>query len=280
MQSLETVRSLREHLQPVRRAGGRIGLVPTMGALHAGHRSLMRAARAQCDHVIASIFVNPTQFGPLEDFAKYPRPLEADLAACRAEGVDGVFCPSVEEMYPPGSKTTVAVAELTNKLCGAYRPGHFDGVTTVVAKLFNAVQPDLAFFGQKDAQQVVVIRRMARDLLWPLEIVVCPTVREPDGLAMSSRNMYLSPTDRQQALSLSRSLNWAREQIAAGHREVAELVAEMRRRIESAGPCSIDYVEIVDADELAPKDRVSGKCLIALAVRIGPARLIDNIVIE
>ena len=280
MHKLETVHALREHLQPHRRAGRRIGFVPTMGALHAGHRSLMRAARAHCDHVVVSIFVNPTQFGPLEDFSKYPRPLEADLAACREEGVDAVFCPSVEEMYPPGAKTTVAVAGLTTGLCGQHRPGHFDGVTTIVTKLFNAVQPDTAFFGQKDAQQAVIIRRMTRDLLLPIEIVVCPTIREADGLAMSSRNRYLSPAEREQALCLSQALNRARDQIAAGKRNAAELSAEMRRAIEAAGPCSIDYIEIVDADELTAKDIVRGRCLIALAVRIGPARLIDNAVVE
>lgn len=279
MKNLGTISEVQGELGPHRRAGRRIGLVPTMGALHEGHRSLLRAARESCDVVVASIFVNPTQFGPNEDFGAYPRPLADDLAACRAEGVDVAFCPPVEEMYDPNAATTVAVARLTEGLCGAHRPGHFTGVTTVVAKLFNIVRPDLAFFGQKDAQQVVVIRKMVRDLLFPLEIVTCPTVREPDGLALSSRNAYLSPAERKQALCLSRALNFARDQIARGTRETAPLLADMRGQIESAGPCVIDYVDVVDADELTPKPRLEGQCLIALAVRIGRTRLIDNIIV-
>ncbi len=251
-----------------------------MGALHEGHRSLMRIARQQCQEVVVSIFVNPTQFGPSEDYQRYPRPAEADLACCADERVDTVFMPSVEEMYPVGETTRVAVARLTEGLCGRFRPGHFDGVATVVAKLFNIVQPDRAYFGQKDAQQVAVIRRMVRDLCFPLEIVTCPIIREPDGLAMSSRNMYLSPADRRQALCLSGALRWAQQTIAAGQRDVAALVAEMRKRIASSGLCRIDYVEIVDADNLVPKTTVAGRCLIALAVHIGPARLIDNVVVE
>jgi pantoate--beta-alanine ligase len=280
MNNLGTVSEVREYLRPHRLAGRRIGLVPTMGAIHEGHRSLMRAARKDCGQVIVSIFVNPTQFGPGEDFEKYPRPLEADLAACRAEGVDAVFCPPVSEMYASGAATRVTVERLTAGLCGAHRPGHFDGVTTVVAKLFNIVQPDAAFFGQKDAQQVAVIRRMVRDLLWPLEIVVCPTVREADGLAMSSRNVYLSPAQRQQALSLSAALFWARDQILAARREVSGLVADMRKRIEAAGPCSIDYLEVVDAEDLTALETAVGLCLIAVAVRIGTTRLIDNVVVD
>lgn len=280
MMKLETIKAVREYVRAARRAGRRIGFVPTMGALHEGHRSLMKAARAACDEVVVSIFVNPTQFGPAEDFERYPRPLEADLAACREEGVDAAFCPSVKEMYPPGSLTTVTVARLTDGLCGAHRPGHFTGVTTAVAKLFSIVQPDAAFFGQKDAQQAAVIRRMVRDLDFPIEIVVCQTVREPDGLALSSRNVYLSPSERQQALSLSGALRWAEEQIRAGRRDTAELVQEMRRRIESAGLCLIDYIEIVDADELTPQAVADEHCLIALAVRIGRTRLIDNIVVN
>jgi pantoate--beta-alanine ligase len=280
MKNLQTVVQVREFLQPHRVAGRRIGFVPTMGALHEGHRSLIRAARSDCDVVVVSIFVNPTQFGPNEDFSAYPRPVEEDLAACRAEGVDTVFCPPVEEMYPSHAATTVTVSGLTEGLCGTHRPGHFAGVTTVVAKLFNIVQPDAAYFGQKDAQQVIVIRKMVRDLLLPIQIVTCPTVREPDGLALSSRNAYLCPAEREQALSLSRALKWASEQVEAGQRDVAVLVDGMRQRINAAGPCSIDYIEIVDADELTPKRQVESKCLIALAVRIGKTRLIDNIVVE
>lgn len=277
---LETVSEVRDFLRPHRFAGRRIGLVPTMGALHEGHLSLIRSARAGCDVVVVSIFVNPTQFGPQEDFAAYPRSLEADLNACRALSVDGVFCPPVEEMYPPNAATTVSVARLTEGLCGAHRPGHFAGVTTVVAKLFNIVQPDVAFFGQKDAQQAVVIRKMVQDLLWPIEIVTCPTVREPDGLALSSRNVYLSADERQQALSLNRSLTWAREQIETGRRDAAAIVAEMKQHISAAGPCSFDYVEIVDPDELTPIREIQGPCLIALAVRFGRTRLIDNVLAE
>lgn len=280
MNKLETIEQVRKYVGEARKAGRRIGFVPTMGALHEGHRSLMRAARAACDEVIVSIFVNPTQFGPGEDFERYPRPLEADLAACREEGVGAAFCPSVAEMYPPDSVTTVTVSRLTEGLCGAHRPGHFNGVTTVVTKLFNIVQPDVAFFGQKDAQQAAVIRRMVRDLCMPVEIVVCPTVREPDGLAISSRNSYLSAGERAQALSLSAALRWAEAQVRAGQRDVESLVREMRRQIDAAGPCGIDYVEIVDADDLRPKAVVEGRCLIALAVRIGNTRLIDNMVVE
>ncbi len=280
MKKLQTVAEVREFLRPHRAAGRRIGFVPTMGALHEGHRSLMRAARSDCDVVVVSIFVNPTQFGPNEDFAAYPRPLEDDLAACRDEGVDAAFCPPVEEMYPANAATTVTVSRLTEGLCGAHRPGHFAGVTTVVAKLFNIVQPDAAYFGQKDAQQVIVLRKMVRDLLFPLEIVTCPIIRESDGLALSSRNVYLSPAERQQALSLSRALRWAGEQTKAGQRNVSVLLNGMREQITAAGPCSIEYVEVVDADELTPKRQVEGKCLIALAVRIGKTRLIDNIVVE
>lgn len=280
MNKLETIEQVRKYVGEARKAGRRIGFVPTMGALHEGHRSLMRAARAACDEVIVSIFVNPTQFGPGEDFERYPRPLEADLAACREEGVGAAFCPSVAEMYPPDSVTTVTVSRLTEGLCGAHRPGHFNGVTTVVTKLFNIVQPDVAFFGQKDAQQAAVIRRMVRDLCMPVEIVVCPTVREPDGLAISSRNSYLSAGERAQALSLSAALRWAEAQVRAGQRDVESLVREMRRQIDAAGPCGIDYIEIVDADDLRPKAVVGGRCLIALAVRIGNTRLIDNMVVE
>lgn len=251
-----------------------------MGALHEGHRSLIRAARAECDEVVVSIFVNPTQFGPGEDFERYPRPIEADLEACRQEGATAVFCPAASEMYPEGARTTVRVAGLTEGLCGAHRPGHFEGVTTIVTKLFNLVAPDRAYFGQKDYQQSVVIRRMVRDLLWPLEIVVCPTVREPDGLALSSRNAYLSPAEREQALSLSRALFWARDEILRGVRDTAALIAGMRERIEAAGPCSIDYIEIVDADELTPMPVARGRCVLALAVRIGQTRLIDNVLVD
>ena len=280
MKMLETISAVREHIQTARRAGRRVGFVPTMGALHEGHRSLIRAARAACNEVVVSIFVNPTQFGPGEDFERYPRPLEADLDACDQERADAVFCPTVREMYSVDSVTSVTVSRLTEGLCGAHRPGHFTGVATVVAKLFNIVQPDAAFFGQKDAQQVAVIRRMVRDLCFPVEIVVCPTVREPDGLARSSRNVYLSPAERMQARSLSAALSWAQAQVTAGNRKAIELVRGMRRQIEAAGPCSIDYIEIVGAEDMTPKATVEGRCLAALAVRIGKTRLIDNVAVE
>lgn len=257
-----------------------VGLVPTMGALHEGHLSLIQAAKQACQEVGVSIFVNPTQFSPGEDFERYPRPIEADLAKCEAEGVDWVFCPSVEEMYPTGCVTRVQVDRLGDVLCGQHRPGHFEGVATVVAKLFNIVQPAMAFFGQKDAQQVAIIRRMVRDLCSPVKIAVCPTIREADGLAMSSRNVYLSSSERAQATVLFESLSWAKSEIESGQKDVAGLTREMRNKVIAAGPCEIDYIEIVDADELTPKSNVEGRCLIALAVRIGKARLIDNLVVD
>jgi len=280
VKKLETIAEVRGELDPLRRAGQRIGFVPTMGAIHEGHRSLMRAARADCEIVIASIFVNPTQFCPGEDFEDYPRPLDQDLAACGEEGVDFAFCPSVGEMYDAAAATTVHVARVTEVLCGPHRPGHFDGVTTVVAKLFNIVQPDAAYFGQKDAQQAVVIRKMVQDLCWPVEIRVCPIVREPDGLAMSSRNAYLTQDERRQALSLSQALHEAEAAIHSGRRDVVSLTDMMRRRIEGAGPCVIDYIAIVDAEELSLKRQVEGRCLLALAVRIGQTRLIDNVMVD
>lgn len=280
MLTLHTIRELRAELGQARRAGRRIGLVPTMGALHEGHRSLIRAARGQCEVVVVSIFVNPTQFGPAEDFERYPRPLEKDLDACRAEGADVAFCPSVEEVYPAGEVTRVAVSRLTEVLCGPCRPGHFEGVTTVVTKLINMVQPDVMYLGQKDAQQAVVLGRMVRDLRLPVDVVVCPTVREPDGLALSSRNAYLDAAQRRQATSLYAALTAARERIERGERDSAVLVEGMRRRIEGAGPCVIEYISIVDAEDLSARSRLSGRCLMALAVRIGATRLIDNVLLD
>lgn len=277
---LDTIQQVREFVRQARSAGETIGFVPTMGALHEGHLSLIRRARAECGRVVVSIFVNPTQFGPGEDFDRYPRPIERDLELCEAQGTDLAFCPPVSEMYGEESLTTVSVRGLTDHLCGPHRPGHFDGVTTVVMKLFGIVQPDRAYFGQKDAQQAVVIRRMVQDLFLPLEIVVCPTVREADGLAKSSRNVYLSAGARRQAGSLYAALNWARQQIEAGQREAAVLLTGMRAQIEAAGPCRIDYIELVDAASLKPQARVTGSCLIALAVRIENTRLIDNLLVD
>jgi pantoate--beta-alanine ligase len=264
----------------IRSRGGRLGLVPTMGALHEGHLSLIRAAKAKSDVVASSIFVNPTQFGPNEDFSRYPRDLEKDLALLERDGVDLVFVPSVEEMYPQQSVTWVAVEGLSDRLCGKSRPGHFRGVATVVAKLFNIVEPDLAFFGQKDAAQLAVIRRMVRDLNMPVQIEVCPIVREPDGLAMSSRNAYLSPEQRQDALVLFRSLLRVRELFADGERNPAILIKAAKNVLSGSSAVRLDYFEIVDPDELTPLALINQPALVAVAAFVGNTRLIDNIVLE
>jgi pantoate--beta-alanine ligase len=260
-----------------RGAGKRLGLVPTMGALHEGHLSLVRAARETSDVVAASIFVNPTQFGPNEDLAKYPRSLERDCQFLERERVEFVFAPSVEEMYPAGAVTWVTVEGLSDKLDGRSRPGHFRGVATIVAKLFHAVEPDAAFFGQKDAAQVAVIRRMVRDLNLPVEIVVCPVVREPDGLAMSSRNAYLDREQRKRAPVLHRALMQVKKLAEAGERK-AELLIEAGREELSREKCvTIDYFEIVDPDTLDPVADVSRGALVAVAAYVGTTRLIDNV---
>jgi len=263
-----------------RQAGRTIGFVPTMGALHAGHLSLIEAGRRDGTFVVVSIFVNPTQFGPNEDYTRYPRDEAGDLEKCRAAGADLVFIPTVEVMYEPDAATTVRVARLTETLCGPCRPGHFDGVATVVTKLFNIVQPDRAYFGQKDAQQLAVIRRMTRDLNMPIEIVGCPTVREPDGLAMSSRNLLLSPEERRRAPTLYRALCAARDRILRGERDCQVLVAEIQSILATINPTRVDYVSIVDADSLQPVTRVERPVLIALAVRLGATRLIDNVLVD
>lgn len=259
----------------------RIGLVPTMGALHEGHLSLVRAARGQSDQVVASIFVNPTQFGPNEDYAQYPRNLNQDCALLEREGVDIVFAPSVEEMYPAGANATwVVVDAMSNRLCGRSRPGHFRGVTTVVCKLFHIVQPDLAFFGQKDAAQVAIIRRMVRDLNMPVRIEVCPIVREADGLALSSRNAYLGDQERKRALTLYRSLLRAREMFDQGERETAKLVAAAKTEFVREPGLRLDYFEIVDPDTLEPEPIIRKRALAAVAAFVGSTRLIDNIFLE
>jgi len=261
------------------RAGKRVGFVPTMGALHAGHLSLVRTARTQSDVVIASVFVNPTQFGPNEDFARYPRDVAKDSAMLAAEKTDYLFLPSVEEMYPPGATSWVTVHGLSEKLDGRSRPGHFNGVTTVVAKLFNIVQPDFAFFGQKDAAQVAVVNKMVHDLNFDVRIVVCPIVRESDGLAMSSRNAYLNPEQRKQALVLYRSL--MRVQTLAdrgeGSSDRLKIAGEQVMSEESA--VKLDYFEIVNRDTLDPVSDISGGALVAVAAYVGSTRLIDNIVL-
>ena len=261
----------------VRRAEKRLGLVPTMGALHEGHLSLLRAAQASCDVVAASIFVNPTQFGPTEDLGKYPRPFERDRELLEREGVEILFAPSVEEVYPAGAVTWVTVEGLSDKLDGRSRPGHFRGVTTVVAKLFHIVEPDVAFFGQKDAAQVAIIRRMVRDLHLPVEIVVCPIVREADGLAMSSRNAYLDPEQRKQALVLHRSLQRVQQLVDAGERRADRLLAAGHEEFANESAVRLDYFEIVSPDQLDPLEDVSGGALVVVAAFVGNTRLIDNI---
>jgi len=262
-----------------RRSGKRIGFVPTMGALHAGHISLVHAARARCDVVVASIFINPTQFGPNEDFSKYPRTFDADCAMLEKEKTDYAFHPSVEEMYPKGAATWVAVEGLSEKLDGQSRPGHFRGVTTVVAKLFNIVQPDMAFFGQKDAAQVAIIRKMVRDLDMDVEIVACPIVREADGLAMSSRNAYLSPEQRRRATVLNRSLMRLQMLMDRGEANSAALIVTGKQVIAEEPAAKLDYFEIVNPETLDPVSEVSGGALIAVAAWVGSTRLIDNMLV-
>ncbi|MDR1945618.1 MAG: pantoate--beta-alanine ligase [Desulfovibrio sp.] len=263
-----------------RKEGLSIGLTPTMGCLHEGHLSLIRRARLENDRVIVSIFVNPMQFGPSEDLDRYPRDLERDAALCREAGVDMIFHPTPEEMYPEGFQSGISVGALAQTLCGKSRPTHFTGVCTVVGKLFNLLRPDRAYFGRKDAQQVIIVRRMARDLNMGVEIVECPTVREDDGLAKSSRNIHLDAAERKSALCLFKALSSAGEQVAAGARDTQALVRHMRDLIESEVSASVDYVEIVDPDSLAPVGRIEKKVLAALAVFIGKTRLIDNVLLE
>ena len=256
------------------------GLVPTMGALHDGHLALVRRAQAECDHVGVSIFVNPTQFGPQEDLEKYPRTLERDLQLLQPIGVDVVWAPTTSEVYPPGYQTWVTVEEVTRPLEGARRPGHFRGVATVVVKLFNAFLPQRAYFGQKDAQQVVVVRRLVQDLNFPIEIVVCPTVREPDGLAMSSRNVYLSAEERRAAPVLYRALNAAQSAYLSGQREAATLRACMQAVLATEPLAEVEYVSVAHPDTLQELEgTISGGALLSLAVRLGQTRLIDNVVV-
>jgi pantoate--beta-alanine ligase len=280
MQIIHPVSGMQRAADALRAAGRRIGFVPTMGYLHEGHASLIRLARRQSDEVVVSIFVNPRQFGPGEDYQTYPRDLDRDLRLIRETGGDIVFIPSAEEMYPPDFATSVHVEGLTEGLCGASRPGHFRGVTTVVAKLFAAVKPHLAVFGQKDAQQALVIRRTVRDLNLDLEVLIAPTVREPDGLAMSSRNIYLTPEERLQAPALYQALCLARRMAEAGERDAQKVVQKMRDLISERPDARIDYISIVDTAGLKPVDRLSGEVLVALAVRFGRARLIDNAILN
>jgi pantoate--beta-alanine ligase len=281
MKIIETARELRQHLKPLRTTG-EIGLVPTMGYLHKGHLSLVRRAKQECETVVMSIFVNPLQFGPNEDFDRYPRDLNRDAELARQAGVDVLFCPSVTEMYGTGTLTTVQVRKVTEPLCGASRPGHFDGVATVVTKLFNIVQPDRAYFGLKDAQQVAVIERMVQDLHIPVTIVPCPIVREADGLALSSRNVYLSEEERKQALILSQSLREVKEKLKRGElKRASEITEYVRQRISTMPLAEIDYVETLTYPELEPFDRWEGqRIIVAVAVSFGSTRLIDNVLFD
>jgi pantoate--beta-alanine ligase len=281
MKTIESAIEMQEAVLALRAQGKRIGFVPTMGNLHEGHLSLVRRAKQHADVVVVSIFVNPTQFGPHEDFAAYPRTFEADRALCEKEGVHVIFHPSVAEMYPEGASVSVVETSLSRTLCGAARPGHFDGVCTVVAKLFNLVLPHVAVFGEKDAQQLHIIRRMVRDLRFPVEIVPGPTVREPDGLARSSRNQYLTPEQRRQAVCLRRALDEAERLFAAGERDPQNLLAAMRGLIAQYPAARIDYVDFVDDDTLEPVlGRIRRPALVALAVWVGKPRLIDNTVLR
>jgi len=279
MRICQTIAEMRAACRTARHGNKRLGFVPTMGALHEGHLSLVRAARGSCDVVAVSIFVNPTQFGPNEDLAKYPRSFDRDCGLLQEENADLLFTPSVEEMYPPGGGTWVTVEGLSDKLDGRSRPGHFRGVATVVSKLFHIVEPDAAFFGQKDAAQVAVIRQMVRNLNLPVEIVACPIVREPDGLAMSSRNVYLDPQQRKQALVLQRSLLRVKKGWDAGERDAAKLAAAGKEEMMKEKSIRLDYFEIVDPDRLDPLETVTDSALVAVAAFVGPTRLIDNLLL-
>ena len=277
MKVVKTVSGMKALARQWKKEGKRIGFVPTMGYLHDGHLSLVRESRTRAGVTVVSIFVNPTQFGPNEDFKKYPRDLAEDSAYLEKGGVDCLFYPAAAEIYPPGYRTFIEVHGLQDRLCGRSRPGHFRGVATVVLKLFNIVGPDLAFFGAKDAQQILIIQRMAADLNLDVEVVTCPLVREADGLALSSRNAYLSPEERKAALVLSTSLRGAERAIAAGERDAAEIIAGIRSMIGAEPLARIDYVEAVDSLNLEPVAEIRGDVLIALAVYFGTTRLIDNL---
>jgi pantoate--beta-alanine ligase len=271
---------LTELVNEWRAAGQRIGIVPTMGALHQGHLSLVQSARAECERVVATVFVNPTQFAPTEDLAKYPRTLVADLEMLAAERVDAVLVPTEDEMYPPGFSTYVQPPEVAQKWEGAVRPSHFRGVATVVLKLLNMTRADVCYLGQKDYQQVAVVRRMVADLNVPCEIKMCPTVRDPDGLAMSSRNRYLSKDERQIGLSLSRTLFAAEKQIRSGTKNGAELSSWMREQLIASGVSQVDYAFAADADTLEPLTEVRLPLVLLMAARVGTTRLLDNLVVR
>lgn len=276
----QTIQETRNTIKEWRRQGYTIGLVPTMGYLHDGHASLMKKAKESCQKVVVSIFVNPMQFGANEDLSTYPRDLEADSRLCESLGVDLIFHPSVEEMYDPGFCSFVDMTGLTKELCGKSRPIHFRGVCTVVTKLFNIVTPDKAFFGQKDAQQLAVIKRMTADLNMDIEIVGCPIIREEDGLARSSRNVYLNKEERQAALILSKTIQLGQQMVQQGTRSASQLLTAMKASLESEPLARIDYVEAVSMDTIQPIDTLQGQVLVAMAVFIGKTRLIDNFIVE
>lgn len=279
MKIAATVNETRAAVRSARQQKKKIGFVPTMGALHEGHISLVRVAKARCDFVAASIFVNPTQFGPNEDFSRYPRTFEADRQKLQAEGVDLLFAPTVEEMYPKGATTFVTVEEIGDRLDGRSRPGHFRGVSTVVAKLFHIVEPDIAVFGQKDAAQAAIIKRMVRDLMIPVEIVVAPIVREADGLALSSRNAYLSPEERRQATVLSRALRAIETSFKSGEKKAAALIAAGQKVFDEEPSVRVDYIEVIDPDTLESVTLAQNGTLAAMAAFVGTTRLIDNLLL-
>lgn len=280
MEVVHTIREVRSAVATAKRAGRAVRLVPTMGALHAGHASLIRSAHAAGGYVVVSVFVNPLQFGPAEDFDRYPRTLEADAEVCRDSGADLVFAPAASEMYPRAQLTFVDLELVTETLCGASRPGHFRGVATVVSKLLNIVQPDAAYFGEKDAQQLAVIRRMVKDLDFPIEVHGVPTVREADGLAVSSRNRYLSVQEREAALILQRALQTARRLLLAGERDARRVREEMRAVINREPLARLDYAEVVDPEAMQPVEELGGSVLLAVAAFFGNTRLIDNLLVE
>ncbi|HHV15100.1 MAG TPA: pantoate--beta-alanine ligase [Gelria sp.] len=281
MQIFDNISSMQEWSLQMRKQGNSIGLVPTMGYLHEGHLSLVKEAIKNCDKVVVSIFVNPMQFGQGEDFEEYPRDLSRDTSILEKMGVDAVFAPTAREMYPSGFSSSVEVSgEIAEKMCGASRPGHFKGVTTVCTKLFHACLPDLAFYGQKDAQQLLIIEKMVRELNFPLKIIRVPTVREEDGLALSSRNVYLEGAQRQEALVLIKALKQAQKQIRGGERDITRLTASIKEIIATSPQAEIDYVEILNGDDLSELERIEGRVLIALAVKFGNTRLIDNLLVE
>jgi len=280
MKEITKIKEMKTVVKELKSKGKTIGFVPTLGYLHEGHLSLVRSSVQRTDTTVVSIFVNPTQFGPKEDFKDYPRDIKKDIKILKREGVDYLFLPDTEEMYPQGYKTYAEVQDLEEKLCGLYRPGHFKGVCTVVLKLFNIVNPDSAFFGQKDAQQAIILKKMVEDLNLEVKIEVLPLVRDEDGLALSSRNEYLNSEERQAALALPRSLQEAKKMIKEGERRAAVIIEKMKEIIGKEPLAKIDYVEIVDLDELDPVEEIEKEALVALAVFVGKTRLIDNMIIE